>query len=222
MMATECPFRSNPSKYCFHSLKSHSAEWGLTPRWRRGPTANRQARLQVRFIILPPGLALCRRSRLNSNVRRHWRHCRTMTIWTIQLESTPPFERPHQRGFIVCVQIEAHSTQIDTARLWRKDFQGVDWMQDEPIHEVRSGPSSELPVTVANTILGPLRSAWVCIAAEGNFGYIHPTRSRLFVQSALFSCQLEWVNQLPVEWQAIEEAVRVLEALGEGRAEHDA
>ena len=41
----------------------------LTPRSRRGPTANRQARLQVRFIILPLGLALCRRSRLNSNVR---------------------------------------------------------------------------------------------------------------------------------------------------------
>ena len=43
----------------------------LTPRSRRGPTANHQARLQVRFIILPPGLALCRRSRLNSNVRPH-------------------------------------------------------------------------------------------------------------------------------------------------------
>ena len=42
---------------------------GLTPRSRRGPTANRQARLQVRYIILPPGLALYRRSRLNSNVR---------------------------------------------------------------------------------------------------------------------------------------------------------
>jgi hypothetical protein len=46
-----------------------SPPWGLTPRSRRGPTANHQARLQVRFIILPPGLALCRRSRLTSNVR---------------------------------------------------------------------------------------------------------------------------------------------------------
>ena len=30
--------------------------------------ANRRSRLQVRFIILPPGLALYRRSHLNSNV----------------------------------------------------------------------------------------------------------------------------------------------------------
>jgi hypothetical protein len=44
---------------------------GLTLRSRRGPTANRQARLQVRFIILPPGLALYRLSRLNSSVRPH-------------------------------------------------------------------------------------------------------------------------------------------------------
>ena len=44
---------------------------GLTPRSRRGPTASHQARLQVRLIILPPGLASRRRSRLTSNVRPH-------------------------------------------------------------------------------------------------------------------------------------------------------
>jgi len=51
------------------------AQAALTPnpRSRRGPTANRQARLQARSIILPPGLALSRRSRLTSNVRRHRR-----------------------------------------------------------------------------------------------------------------------------------------------------
>ena len=54
-------------------MASRCRECGLTPRSRRGPTANRQARLQVGFIILPPGLALCRRSRLNSNVRRRRR-----------------------------------------------------------------------------------------------------------------------------------------------------
>lgn len=41
---------------------------GLTPLSRRGPTASRQARLQVVRIILPPGLAPRRRSRLTSNV----------------------------------------------------------------------------------------------------------------------------------------------------------
>ena len=41
----------------------------LRIRSRPGPTANRQARLQVRFIIPPPGLSLHRWSRLSSNVR---------------------------------------------------------------------------------------------------------------------------------------------------------
>ena len=49
---------------------SYRRHRGLTPRSRRGPTASRQARLRVRVIIPPPGLASYRRSRLNSNVRR--------------------------------------------------------------------------------------------------------------------------------------------------------
>ena len=43
----------------------------LTPRSRRGPTASHQARRPRWFILRPSGLASCRRSRLNSNVRRH-------------------------------------------------------------------------------------------------------------------------------------------------------
>ena len=62
------------------STGAHFERRCLTPRSRRGPTANRQARLQVRFIILPPGLALCRWSRLNSNVRRRTRLMRTPTV----------------------------------------------------------------------------------------------------------------------------------------------
>ena len=42
---------------------------GLTLRSRRGPTASHQARQRALFIIPPSGLASCRRSRLNSNVR---------------------------------------------------------------------------------------------------------------------------------------------------------
>jgi len=47
-------------------------ERGLTPRSRRGPTASHQARATgTQYIIRGPGLAACRRSRLNSNVRPH-------------------------------------------------------------------------------------------------------------------------------------------------------
>ena len=43
---------------------------GLTPRSRRGPTASHQARAGgTLYIFTGPGLASCRRSRLNSNVR---------------------------------------------------------------------------------------------------------------------------------------------------------
>jgi hypothetical protein len=43
----------------------------LTPRSSRGPTAGHQARAAgTRYIVCAPGLASCRRSRLNSNVRR--------------------------------------------------------------------------------------------------------------------------------------------------------
>ena len=54
----------------------------LTPRSRRGPTANRRARLQAWSIILLAGPALCRRSRLNSNVRLHITcNCATRTVF---------------------------------------------------------------------------------------------------------------------------------------------
>jgi hypothetical protein len=44
---------------------------GLTPRSRRGPTASHQARAGgTLYIFTGPGLAACRRSRLNSNVRQ--------------------------------------------------------------------------------------------------------------------------------------------------------
>ena len=52
---------------------SHSApkKCGLTRRSRRGPTASHQARAGgTLYIFTGPGLASCRRSRLNSNVRR--------------------------------------------------------------------------------------------------------------------------------------------------------
>ena len=43
-----------------------------TPRSRRGPTASHQARAGgTLYIFTGPGLASCRQSRLNSNVRRH-------------------------------------------------------------------------------------------------------------------------------------------------------
>lgn len=145
-----------------------------------------------------------------------------MPIWTIQLESSPPFERPHQQGFIVCVQVDDESVENVPARFWRRDFQGMNWMQDPPVHEVRTGPSSDLPAAVAASILNPLRSVRLPIAVAGDFGYIHPTQFRLLIQSAWISCKIEWVDQLPSEWTEIEEPVRVLVALGEGRNDGDA
>jgi hypothetical protein len=70
---------------------------GLTPRSRRGPTAKRQARLQVRFIILPPGLARCRRSRLNSNVRPHKRRRCVPPRQLPSSDSALPYLSPESR-----------------------------------------------------------------------------------------------------------------------------
>ena len=145
-----------------------------------------------------------------------------MTIWTIQLESSPPFERPHQRGFIVCVEADDEYIERVPARLWRRDFQGMDWMQVPEMHEVRTTPASNLSPAVFASIINPIRTARLCIAAAGSYGYIHPTHFRLFIQSALISCKLDWVDQLPPEWLTLEEPVRVLMELGQERIKGDA
>jgi len=84
-------------------------ECALTHRSRRGPTASHQARLQVRFIILPPGLASRRRSRLTSNVR-HQRSTR-VAFGTV-LRYHQPMKRGHQRTLEA---VFAHPTSANIA-----------------------------------------------------------------------------------------------------------
>ena len=63
------PARATVSGY--PSAGARTVQRGLTLRPRRGPTASRQARATgTVYIFRGPGLAACRWSRLNSNVRR--------------------------------------------------------------------------------------------------------------------------------------------------------
>jgi len=74
---------------------------GLTPHSRRGPTASRQARLRVGYIIPPPGLAPYRWSRLNSNVRP-------------QVLSTTRLPRSNLKTDVV--RLDSHQITHSTAR----------------------------------------------------------------------------------------------------------
>lgn len=137
-----------------------------------------------------------------------------MTVWLVHLEISPPFERPGQMGLAVSIQMDDEPLEQTSAKIWAKDFQGMEWMQDPPIHELRTGPCFELPNQIAEGIIDPIRSAKLCVAAAGSFGYIHPTRYRLFIQSGWVSSKLEWVDELPSEWHSLKDAVESLEALG--------
>ena len=65
---TDCEYTRVPES-------SSSGERGLTLRSRRGPTARHQARAGgTEYIFTGPGLASCRRSRLNANVMSRRRY----------------------------------------------------------------------------------------------------------------------------------------------------
>lgn len=137
-----------------------------------------------------------------------------MNIWIVQLVVTPPFERPHQQGFIVHVEIAEEASEIRSARLWRRDHQGMDWMQEAPIHDIQQGTPEELPLPVATAILESVRSPSVCVAAKGDFGYIHPTSFQLTIRSGWNACSIGWFHELPQEWTQLQPAVQALEVLG--------
>ena len=141
-----------------------------------------------------------------------------MNIWSIQLVESPPFERPHQIGSVVHVEIDEESSPNVTARFWRNEFQGMDWMQDPPILEGRQGVPTELSVEIARPILEAVRSVNVRLAARGDYGHIHPTKYRLTIQSALNICSLEWMDELPSEWSQLEQVVQAMKAIGSGLA----
>lgn len=143
-----------------------------------------------------------------------------MNLWTIQLVVSPPFERPHQQGFIVHVEITQEGSELRSARVWKRNFQGMDWMQDPPIYEVREGTPEELPPASANAILQSVRSLRVCVAAAGDFGHIHPTKYQLTVQSCLNTCTIAWVDELPTEWCQLQPAVQALQAIGSAQAKN--
>ena len=70
----------------------------LTPRSRRGPTASHQARPGgTRYIFASPGLASCRRSRLNSNVRQRKPPLVPVQLLRLQLVKARAKTRRHPR-----------------------------------------------------------------------------------------------------------------------------
>ena len=93
---------AGPRKEKVSACRASTRGRGLTLRPRRGPTASHQARAGgTRYIFTGPGLASCRRSRLNSNVRPRGRQMRHASIRLVQVASPrwlPAASRHHCAG----------------------------------------------------------------------------------------------------------------------------
>ncbi len=136
-----------------------------------------------------------------------------MNVWIIQLVVSPAFERM-QSGFVVHAEIGEDASNVTSARFWKSEFDGLIWAQDLTSHDFRQGPPTELEPGDAEAILSSVRSAKMCVAAPGDFGYIHPTRFQLTILSGFNSCSISWVHELPAEWSGLYQAVKALSALG--------
>lgn len=135
-----------------------------------------------------------------------------MRVWLIEFCLSPPFERSNQWGVIVHLEISDEPFNSG-ARLWARQFQGMDWMQDPPISEVRLGDPTSVDWESAKSLLDKLCNAQLQIAPCGNFG-IHPSTFRLKIQSGTNSCQLSWADEPPPEWAALAEVAQTLEMWG--------
>ena len=131
------------------SACASTAQRGLTPRSRRGPTASHQARRLALFIIQPSGLASCRRSRLNSNVRPRLEPMVHGLITArpsgLASETRPcraAWHRPAKCTFVSQVQLNLRSyvphPQLQAVRCGNKRFAGSFFSFAAKTHTLRT------------------------------------------------------------------------------------
>ena len=137
-----------------------------------------------------------------------------MRNWIVQLVVSPAFERMDS-GSLIHEEIEEDGSEIASARYWKSDVEYMEWSQEFNFQEAHRGVKSDLSPDVAKAILQSVRSAKVCAASQGDFGYIHPTRFQLKVMSGFNISTFLWVHELPVEWSELNQSVQLLRTLGE-------
>ncbi|MYN04734.1 hypothetical protein GTP41_21810 [Pseudoduganella sp. DS3] len=135
-----------------------------------------------------------------------------MKTWIVNLTVSPPFERAHQWGMYL--RLELNDSSGSHARLWSRRFQGMDWMQEPPLSELRIGNPILLSDQLSQSILETLAQAKLQFAPLEKVASIHPTSYQLQIESGSHSCQFNWFDALPREWYDLSELVRILEALG--------
>lgn len=130
----------------------------------------------------------------------------------IEFSITPPFERPHQAGVQVSLDIVERSS-IGEGRLWARPWSGMSWMEEGSTIDVRAGDPIDLDSDVAKSLLDNIKRLRLPIAFPDRYG-IHPTTYRLKICTGFNCCEFSWVDELPSDWAALGDVVKTLESLG--------
>jgi hypothetical protein len=137
-----------------------------------------------------------------------------MEFLAIRYIRSAPFERPNQHG--MAIQLRIHysraSGEFET-KMWKREFQGMDWMQDPPLHDISmGGEPTPISDTLAAQIISCIASVQLAIPAKPDFVYIHPTKYSLSIESPAL-LEIQWYEDLPVEWSQLQPAIDALEVL---------
>lgn len=135
-----------------------------------------------------------------------------MKTWIVNFSVSPPFERSHQWG--IYLRLELNDSSGSHARLWSRRSQGIDWMQEPPLSELRVGDPTLVSEQQSQSVLAALTKVKLQFAPLEKVGEIHPTSYQLQIESGSHSCQFNWLDALPPEWCDLSELVGILEALG--------
>ena len=117
--------RSAEARQDRRALCPGASKCDLTPRSRRGPTAEHRARLQGRHIILPAGPALCRRPRLTSNVSRHTGSACPLRQYSHQLSLACVGQAAGRLAKVACTPTASGQIRVGHLSHWSAPFRSA-------------------------------------------------------------------------------------------------